>query len=194
VELRCWRMVTWLGRWTWLEAGVQQTGPKIAADSVCLSICKFMSAIGRVLCILWLLCIGACWGTWYINNKRHAGLGVKKNQNKQAATWANSREIGYLPKEQSSARQHSLQATATVQLSRLNDWLRGLIKLATCKHAALCRDSDTGCAHYLSPRSQTKHLQGTARPRNKQNTKANSAYEYSKASQGWTKAYMHLYL
>lgn len=65
---------------------MQQTGPKIAADSVCLSICKFMSAIGRVLCILWLLCIGACWGTWYINNKRHAGLGVKKNQNKQAAT------------------------------------------------------------------------------------------------------------
>jgi len=38
------------------EGRVRQTGPKITADSVCLSICKFMSAIGRVLCILF----GAC--------------------------------------------------------------------------------------------------------------------------------------
>jgi len=71
-----------------------------------------------------------------------------------------------------------LRSCKAAQFARHCDF----IKLATCKHAALSRDSDAGSDHYLSPRCPTKHLQGTARPRNKQNTKDNGADEYSEGS------------
>jgi len=115
------------------------------------------------------LCIGACRGNSYINSEKGMlaeGKTKPKKKNK--------------PERATCQRTTVLQGSTVCKALRLTD---GLIKLATCKHAALSRDSDAGSDHYLSPRCPTKHLQGTARPRNKQNTKDNGADEYSEGSQ-----------
>jgi len=129
-----------------------------------------MSAIGRVLCILFGVCALARAGEIRtLTAKKACWLREKQNQKKKTK-----------PERATCQRTTVLQGSTVCKALRLTD---GLIKLATCKHAALSRDSDAGSDHYLSPRCPTKHLQGTARPRNKQNTKDNGADEYSEGSQ-----------